>query len=372
MGAVTFNPKYGHQLIWAKRTILASGGYSRLYRETTNPPGITGDGLAAAFRAGAVVADMEMVQFHPTTLYVAGSSRALISEAVRGEGAHLVDKSGRRFMPDYHADAELAPRDVVSRAIVDHLSKTRGTSAFLDVRHIDADQFAKRFPTICQRCAEFGINPATDLIPVRPAAHFSIGGVVTDLDARTNIDGLYCCGEASCTGLHGANRLASNSLLEGLVMGDRAGALAGVEAAEEGGPVQPRPVSNEKPLSPTTLLDLQDVRNSLRSLLWRNAGILRDGDRLAETVEIIDFWSRFVLDKTFDDPHGWEIQNMLTLSRMVADSAGLRRESRGVHERIDCSERESDRFAKHLGFVAETGFANRLFLGLDMSVISSG
>lgn len=350
-GAVTYHPKYGHQLIWARRTILASGGYSRIYRETTNPPGITGDGITAAYRAGALLADMELVQFHPTTLYVAGSSRALISEAVRGEGAHLIDKSGTRFMPEYHEAAELAPRDIVSRAIVDRLSKTRATSVYLDVRHMGEERFAARFPTIRQRCGEFGINPATDLIPVRPAAHFAIGGVVTDLDARTSIEGLYCCGEASCTGLHGANRLASNSLLEGLVMGSRAGQLAGAESVEGNGPVRPMNVRNENKLSPTTMLDLDDVRHSLRSVLWRNTGVVRDGDRLAEMVDIVGFWSRFVLDKTFDDPRGWEIQNMLMLARMLSGAALARAESRGVHFRSDCDQRESPEFAHHLGFI---------------------
>jgi len=174
VGAVTFHPKYGHQLIWAKNTILASGGCGQLFRETTNPPSITGDGLAAALRAGARLADMEMIQFHPTTLYVAGSTRALISEAVRGEGAYLLDKSGHRFMNEYHPDKELAPRDVVSRAIVDRLRNTRTTSAFLDVRHIGRHRFAERFPTITRRCMDFGIDPGKDLIPVRPAAHFTI------------------------------------------------------------------------------------------------------------------------------------------------------------------------------------------------------
>ena len=370
VGAVTYHPKYGHQLIWAKRTILASGGYSRLFRETTNPPGITGDGMAAAFRAGARIADMELVQFHPTTLYVAGSSRALVSEAVRGEGAYLVDKSGERFMPQYHPDAELAPRDVVSRAIVDRLKQTHATSVFLDVRHLGRDKFAHRFPTILERCQQFGIDPATDLIPVRPAAHFTIGGVVTDLQARTNIGGLYCCGEASCTGLHGANRLASNSLLEGLVMGRRAGGRAGREAADGNGPVHTYPVHNENERSPTTMLDLDDVRNSLRSVMWRNAGIVRDGDRLAETLEIVEFWSRFVLDKTFDDPRGWEVQNMLTLSRMLAKAALDRRESRGVHFRPDCPDKESDAFAFHIAFTNSDDPTTPAHLGLDLTSVT--
>ncbi|MHC4609146.1 MAG: L-aspartate oxidase, partial [Planctomycetota bacterium] len=186
VGAITFHPQYGHQLIWARQTILASGGCGQLFRETTNSTVATGDGLAAAYRAGAMLADMEMVQFHPTTLYIAGSSRALISEAVRGEGAHLVDRGGERFMSEYHPDGELAPRDVVSRAIRDRIARSGGTCVYLDVRHLDKTQFGQRFPWITGRCAEFGIDVAGDLIPVYPGAHYMIGGLATDLQARTN------------------------------------------------------------------------------------------------------------------------------------------------------------------------------------------
>ena len=365
-GAVTFHPKYGHQLVWAGQTVLASGGYGQLYRETTNPPGITGDGVAAALRAGACVADMELVQFHPTTLYIAGATRALISEAVRGEGAHLVDRSGYRFMADYHADGELAPRDVVSRAIVAQLKKTHGTSVFLDVRPIGVERFARRFPTITARCAEFGVDVGRELIPVRPAAHFSVGGVVVDTTARTNVPGLFACGEVSCSGLHGANRLASNSLLEGLVLGK----VAGREAASAVNGVA-RPAGrlrNENPRSPKTLLDLADVRQSLRSLLWRNAGIERHGERLAETVEIIDFWSKFTLDKTFDDTAGWEIQNMLLLGRMLADGARRRTRSCGVHYRADEPADAPQRL--HGGYRLEGGVLQARWLGLDFEPLA--
>ncbi len=334
VGAVTFHAKYGHQLIWAARTIMASGGYGRIYRETTNPSEITGDGIAVALRAGAKVADMEFVQFHPTTLYVAGATRALISEAVRGEGAYIVEADGNRFMPDYHKDAELAPRDVVSRAIVDRLHKTRRTNVFLDVRHIERKTFAKRFPTITRTCKEFGIDVSSDLIPIRPAAHYSIGGVVADIEGRTTLPGLFACGEASCSGLHGANRLASNSLLEGLVMGKITGDSA-LQDLQNGYGVRPIRISNAKPKSSKTMLDLADIKQSLRALMWRNAGIVRNGDRLSETVEIIDFWSKFILDKTFDSPDGWEVQNMLQLGRLVAASANMREECCGVHFRDD-------------------------------------
>lgn len=357
-GAVTFHPKYGHQLIWAARTILASGGYGRIYRETTNPPEITGDGIAVALRAGAKIADLELVQFHPTTLYVAGATRALISEAVRGEGAYIIEADGNRFMPDYHKDAELAPRDVVSRAIVDRLHKTRRTNVFLDVRHIERSKFSKRFPTITKTCEEFGIDVGADLIPIRPAAHYSIGGVVTDMQGRTTLPGLLACGEASCSGLHGANRLASNSLLEGLVMGKIAGESA-VSDLKNGNGVRPARLSNAKPQSPKTTLDLADIKQSLRALMWRNAGIIRNGDRLTETVEIIDFWSKFILDKTFDSPDGWEVQNMLLLGRMVAAAANEREESRGVHFRGDASDKTPEEMRSHITYAVIDGTCKR-------------
>src|SRR3954447_20739907 len=219
-------------VIWAQRTILASGGAGQLYRESTNPKIATADGHAMAYRAGAAVQDMEMVQFHPTTLYVAGSSRALITEAVRGEGAYLVDKNGKRFMSDYHPQAELAPRDVVSRAIVEQIRKTNFTHVFLDVRHLPTEQFKARFPQLANLCQQFDIDLAKDLIPIHPATHYMIGGVDADELGKTSLAGLYAIGEASCSGLHGANRLASNSLLEGLVFGARAGADAAVEAKQ--------------------------------------------------------------------------------------------------------------------------------------------
>jgi L-aspartate oxidase len=366
VGAVTYHPRYGHQLIWAQQTIVASGGYGQLYRESTNPPDITGDGVAAGFRAGARAADMEMVQFHPTVLYIAGAARALISEAVRGEGAHLVDRSGFRFMPSYHPDGELAPRDVVSRAIGDHLEKAGTTCAYLDVRTIGAERFKARFPTITARCAEFGIDVATDLIPVRPAAHFTIGGLVTDLQARTTVPNLYACGEASCTGLHGANRLASNSLLEGLVMGRIAGRNAAEACGERPGPIRLR---SETPGSVKTMLDLADVRQSLRSLMWHNIGIMRHGDRVSEAVEIVDFWSKFVLDKTFDEPVGWEIQNMLILARLAARSAERRRNSCGVHFRVDEENGAARGSQVHFAFDLHDGRIIETILDLDLQEI---
>ncbi len=344
-------------VIWAHQTILASGGAGQLYRESTNPKIATADGHAMAYRAGAVLSDMEMVQFHPTTLYVAGSSRALITEAVRGEGAHLIDRNGRRFMFDYHNDGELAPRDVVSRAIVEQIRKTNFTHVFLDVRHLPTAQFRARFPQLAQLCDEFEIDVSKSPIPIHPATHYMIGGVDADTRGRSSLNGLFAIGEASCSGLHGANRLASNSLLEGLAFGARAGQSAAEAAglAREQRVPFPHDLEHKESPSMKTELDVTDVKSSLRSVMWRNVGIERDGDRLAETRDIIAFWSRYVMDKAFLPAKlgpdgavaGWELQNMLTVCYLIASAAFTRTESRGAHFRIDFPDREDSRWRVH-------------------------
>ncbi len=348
IAAITHHEKYGYQIIWAKQVILASGGGGRLFRETTNAESATADGHAIAFRAGAKLRDLEFFQFHPTALYVAGASRALISEAVRGEGATLVDREGRRFMTEYHPDAELASRDVVSRAILKQIAATSGTSVFLDVRHIGPARFAERFPNIARLCRDFDIDVARDLIPVRPAAHYMIGGVAVDIDGRSSVDGLLACGEAAASGVHGANRLASNSLLEGLVFGKRVGRMAADLARQQPGDKWPQTLSHTIARSPRTELDLSDVRNSLRALCWRNVGIDRTGDRLRETIEIVDFWGRYVMDKVLEHRMGWETQNMLTVARCLAFAALAREESRGVHYRSDFPETNDNDFLAHI------------------------
>ena len=347
-GVFCFHPKYGYQCIWARRTVLASGGAGQLYRETTNPAGATADGLAMAYRAGAVLSDLEFIQFHPTTLYIAGAERKLITEALRGAGGYLIDRAGRRFMADYHEMAELAPRDIVSRAIYTQMAQTGATNIFLDVRHLGKKWLSERFPTISALCKSFDINVDEDLIPVRPSAHYMVGGVKTDINGRTNIDQLYCCGEAAATGLHGANRLASNSLLEGLVFGRIIGELIADEIAANHGEVERRTIKYEIAQSKRTVLDIPDVTNSLRALMWRNVGIERYGDRLDETIELIDVWRSYVMDKVLDTPQGWQCQNMLTICRLIADSARRRQETRGVHFRTDYPETDDKNFAQHL------------------------
>jgi L-aspartate oxidase len=339
-------------VIWAKRTILASGGAGQLYRESTNPKIATADGHAMAYRAGATL--LEMVQFHPTTLYVAGASRALITEAIRGEGAHLVDRDGKRFMPDYHPLAELAPRDIVSRAIVEQIRKTHFTHVFLDARHLPAQEFRERFPQLAKLLAEFDIDSSKDLIPTHPAAHYMIGGVDADLQGRSSLENLYAVGEAGCSGLHGANRLGSNSLLEGLAFGARAG-LDAARAAMDEDAAFPLSLEHRIPPSSKTELDITDVKSSLRSVMWRNAAIERSGPRLDETQEIISFWSRYVMDKTFDATRGipvvaagWELQNMLTVCALITSAALARTESRGAHYRIDYPKRDDAHWRLHL------------------------
>ncbi|MCD6416976.1 MAG: L-aspartate oxidase [Planctomycetes bacterium] len=337
-GALLWRPSHGFIMVRAKQSVLATGGCGRVYRETTNPASVTGDGVAMAFRAGASLQDMEFIQFHPTTLYVAGASRALISESLRGEGGVLRNRSGERFMARYHPDAELAPRDVVSRSIVEEMRQTEHTHVYLDATAMSSEYLENRFPTITALCRRFGLDPAQDMIPVRPAAHYMIGGVRTDLLARTDVKNLFAVGEVACTGLHGANRLGSNSLVEGLVFGRRCAEEAARKLRE-----MPERLSlhalQALPQEPSYgRLNLTDVANSLKSVMWRNAGIVRTGKELDEALEMIAFWRRYVMDKEFDKPQGWELQNMLVVASLITMSARQREESRGAHYRSDFTE----------------------------------
>jgi L-aspartate oxidase len=348
-GALVWNPHHGKTLVWAKQTILCTGGAGQVYRETTNPDVATGDGLAIAYRAGAELRDMEFMQFHPTVLYIAGSSRSLITEAMRGAGARLVDRTGHRFMPDYDERAELAPRDVVSRAITGQMEKSRHPNVYLDLSHLDADKVRSRFPGIAAICAEFGLDIARDPIPVRPGAHYMIGGVTVDLQGRTTVPGLWAAGEVTSSGLHGANRLASNSLLEGLVYGAHAGEGASQHAAQAADNFHALPLENSRVEESAEPLNLADIRNSLKSLMWRSAGVRRAGDQLAEAEEDVDRWCGYVLPRQFQEPSGWELQNMLTVSRLMIRAALAREETRGVHVRTDFPA-TTEHWRRHLTF----------------------
>ena len=349
-GALAVDQHGRMTMVWAKQTILCTGGLGQLYRESTNPPVATGDGYAMALRAGAAMRDMEFVQFHPTVLYIAGSSRMLISEAVRGEGAYLVDRNGYRFMHDYDSRGELAPRDVVSQAIVSQMAKTRHPCVYLDLGHIDAAFTRQRFPGIAEACGKFGIDITVDRVPVRPGAHYMIGGVTVDIEGRTSLPGLWAAGEVTSSGLHGANRLASNSLLEGLVYGAYAGAGASREALAISDTFRAPPLENVRQPPPTEPLDVSDICNSLKSLMWRAAGVRRHRDALEDALASIENWSSYVLARQFDDAAGWELQNMLMLAAIVIRAALARTESRGVHLRTDFPETDDANWSRHLSF----------------------
>ncbi|ODA28600.1 L-aspartate oxidase [Planctopirus hydrillae] len=337
-GALVWNPNHGKTFVWAKQTILATGGAGRLFRETTNPDIATADGQAMAFRAGAVLRDMEFMQFHPTVLYIAGGSRHLVSEAVRGEGAYLRDCHGYRFMADYNPLLELAPRDDVSRAITRQMEKTRHHCVYLDLSHLPVQLVRERFPHISQVCSDFGLDLAKDQIPVRPGAHYMIGGLKTDLEARTSLPRLFAAGEVSSTGLHGANRLASNSLLEGLVFGLRAGRNASNAALSESDVFTAHTIDSS-PRSPAENIEeplrIDDLLNSLTSEMWRNVGIERNATDLLAALHQVDFWDRYVGRREFSTVAGWELQNMLLVARTVIHAAMKREETRGTHSRSD-------------------------------------
>jgi L-aspartate oxidase len=348
VGALVHRPNQGKLLIWAKQTILASGGAGMVYRETTNPPVATGDGMAAAYRAGAALRDMEFMQFHPTVLYVAGSSRFLISEAVRGEGAYLRDKHMERFMLPVDPRAELAPRDVVAQAIVRCMERTKHPNVYLDLRHLDKALVHRRFPGIDKVCRGFGVDITADLIPIRPGAHYMIGGVQVAEKGQTSIPGLWAAGEVTSSGLHGANRLASNSLLEGLVFGTACARGAASAAARLPDSFTALPLASKFEPDHREALDVADITNSLRSLMVRHMGVIRDRAGLEEARHDTAFWCRYVLAREFTSRVGWELQNLLTIARLMIHSALAREESRGVHFRGDFPERNDTAWQRHV------------------------
>lgn len=348
-GALVWNRSHGKTIIWAKQTILATGGAGQIFRETTNPAIATADGHAVVYRAGARVRDMEFMQFHPTVLYIAGSSRHLISEAVRGEGAYLRDCRGARFMADYSPQLELAPRDEVSQAIVRQMEHTKHPCVYLDLSHLPTALVRERFPHIGKVCAEFGLDITRDLIPVRPGAHYMIGGAIVDAEGRTSVPDLWAAGEVTSSGLHGANRLASNSLLEGLVFGLRTGRGAAAAALALPDSYTALPLVSEFRRTATTddELNLTDLRNALGSEMWRNVGIRRDRVGLEAAERQVVFWQRYVSRREFSDPCGWELQNMLLVSQLMIAAALKRQESRGTHLRGDFPETDPA-WARHI------------------------
>ena len=334
-------------MVWAKETILCTGGAGQIFRESTNPPVATADGTSLAYRAGAELSDMEFMQFHPTVLYIAGSSRSLITEAVRGEGAHLVDATGYRFMPDFDPRAELAPRDIVSQSIFTHMQRVSHPCVYLDLSHLDSEKVVQRFPGIAKLCKKFGLDITSDRIPVRPGAHYMLGGVTVDRQGRSSLPGLWAAGEVTSSGLHGANRLASNSLLEGLVYGAAAGFSASRAAGE--GLFEMRASSiRQSVCTSTESFDIADVRVSLKSLMGRLVGVHRDADGLQEAADSVRALAAYVMNHQFDTVEGWELQNLLTTASIMIVSAIERTESRGVHFRSDYPQRDDSNWRRHL------------------------
>ena len=325
----------------AGATLLATGGAGRVFRETTNPPVATGDGVALAWQAGAAVSDLEFVQFHPTVMAVPGTARFLLSEALRGDGAHLLNVHGERFMTRYEPAGELASRDLVARAIVREEIRT-GAPVTLSMRHLDAGWVRHRFPTIAAACQQRGLDLATDAVPVSPAAHYIMGGVATDIFTRTSLPGLFAAGEVACTGVHGANRLASNSLLEGLVFGARA-AAAMCEPPRSGTIARPRPRGSLPAAAAASVVPEADA---VGDVMWRDVGLVREGGGLTRAVVTLDGWRRAAQPDSRADMSA--LGALTTVAWLIARAALDRRESRGGHARSDFPARDDLHWMVHI------------------------
>ncbi|MFF4492153.1 L-aspartate oxidase [Streptomyces sp. NPDC001544] len=341
--------------VHAPAVVLATGGMGQVFSATTNPSVSTGDGVALALRAGAEVSDLEFVQFHPTVLFLgaeAEGQQPLVSEAVRGEGAHLVDGDGVRFMVGQHELAELAPRDIVAKGILRRMIEQGAEHMYLDARHFGADMWEHRFPTILAACRANGIDPVVEPIPIAPAAHYASGGVRTDSHGRTTVPGLYACGEVACTGVHGANRLASNSLLEGLVYAERIAAdIAAGHGAEDLRVPEPVP-EPERPAHP---LLAAEARFTIQRIMTEGAGVLRSAEslaRAADQLQQLHSEAREALDENGKTAEPgvdtWEATNLLCVARVLVAAALLREETRGCHWREDRADRDDANWRRHI------------------------
>ena len=377
LGALIMTKNGKLKFISAAATILASGGSGQLYKNTTNPTVATGDGLAAAYSAGCKLQDMEFIQFHPTTLYLQSAPCFLISESVRGEGGILRNSKGETFMSEYHEMGDLAPRDVVARAIYNQMWRTKTNSVFLDMKHLQNDFLKRRFPNIYLTCKEYNLDITRDLIPVRPAAHFLMGGVKTNLETETNIKRLFACGEVASTGVHGANRLASNSLLEGLVFGRRAGIFSTKYTGKakkhheksitnfqlritnelttssartcSGRPARQMAggACSTKAKQALPLQSIYEKRMSLQRLMEKKAGIIRCGKSLKEATKKLEEWDKISRTEPSSQEE-FELQNMVTVARLITSSALKREESRGAHFRSDFPVTDNKKWKKHI------------------------
>jgi len=340
VGALVWDPSsVGLRVFWSDAVVLATGGAGQLYRVTTNPSVATGDGVAAAWRAGAELADLEFVQFHPTAFDSAANPKFLITEALRGEGAYLLDCDERRFMLGVHPLAELAPRDVVSREILKVMERCGRPNVWLDARHLGDAVLRARFPMIFETCLEAGYDLSRDLIPVAPAAHYSIGGIRVDIDGRTSVPGLYASGECACSGLHGANRLASNSLLEGLVLSRRI--VRALLPAFSGGDLRISSQGGDEPSA-----DLAPVRGRVQAAMSDSVSVNRTEEGLARAGAALDGLCD-LLDVVPASPGDLEAQNMITLATLTAHAARYRTESRGAHWRDDFPARDDEHWQVH-------------------------
>ncbi|MDT3699707.1 MAG: L-aspartate oxidase [Thermincola sp.] len=345
-GALVWDSRAAEMVVYyAKVTVLASGGAGQVFANTTNPEVATGDGIALAFRAGAAVTDVEFVQFHPTALCLPGAPRFLISEAVRGEGALLRNIYGKRFMAKYHPGAELASRDIVARAINSEMAVTGATHVYLDLAPLAGEKVKMRFPTITKTCAQYGIDIASQMIPVAPVAHYMMGGVQTNLNGETGVKGLYACGEAACQGVHGANRLASNSLLDGLVFGHRIVEHSKTLFAEK----QERlsadfSYSGLEPCNPGVS---EGIKEMVQRVMWEKVGIVRNGKELSEATQELQQMDE-ILCYAACGPEDIETYNILTAGRLIAQAALIRTESRGGHFRRDFLLRDDVHWKKHV------------------------
>lgn len=338
----------------ARATMLATGGLGQVYLHNTNPSFATGDGIAMAYRAGAEVTDMEFVQFHPTTLFIHGvvETRFLISEAVRGEGAILENINGERFMPRYHLLKELAPRDIVSRSILEEMRRTSSDHVYLNLAPIGTERIKSRFPKIYEECLKYRIDITKDRVPVTPAAHYFMGGVKIDTSGKTNIAGLYAAGEVSSAGIHGANRLASNSLLDGLVFGYRAAidATNYVRTPEIDKAMASFSIKPQKQ-APARLKyeEIQNMKEKLKTLMWEKVGIIRKGSDLKQVISELTRMSKKI-NYMPDNKYELELKNMMAVSLLISQAALARKESRGAHYRIDFPMQDDIHWRRHQTF----------------------